>query len=113
MYDASNMKQYELKLTINYTTEAISSSDAFARALPKIINDLNNTRGMNVITKCKITEIRENDEEIKKIILAKCDEQEREGYDHLTDSDIMDIIEECERRGIEITREKLKEFGID
>ena len=38
MYDASNMKQYELKLTINYTTEAISSSDAFARALPKIIN---------------------------------------------------------------------------
>lgn len=121
MYDASNMKQYELKLTINYTTEAISSSDAFARALPKIINDLNNTRGMNVITKCKITEIscrkeeilRENNEEIKKIILAKCNEREREGYDSLTDSDIMDIIEECERRGIEVTREKLKEFGID
>ena len=62
MYDASNMKQYELKLTINYTTEAISSSDAFARALPKIINDLNNTRGMNVITKCKITEMSDDDE---------------------------------------------------
>ena len=57
--------------------------------------------------------LRENDEKLKKIILAKCDEREREGYDSLTDSDIMDIIEECERRGIEVTREKLKEFGID
>lgn len=57
--------------------------------------------------------LRENDEKLKKIILAKCDEREREGYDRLTDSDIMDIIEECERRGIEVTREKLKEFGID
>ena len=58
-------------------------------------------------------EIDENKWELKEIILAKCDEREREGYDSLTDSDIMDIIEECEWRGIEITREKLKEFGID
>lgn len=57
--------------------------------------------------------LRENDKKLKKIILAKCNEREHEGYDHLTDSDIMDIIEECERRGIEVTREKLKELGID
>lgn len=62
MYDGSNLKQYELKLTINYTTIATSCSDAFARALPKIINDLNNTRGMNVITNCRITEMSDDEE---------------------------------------------------
>jgi len=33
----------------------------------------------------------------KQIILNKCYELKQGGYDHLNDSDIMDILEECER----------------
>lgn len=88
-------------------------------ALPELTEVENICNSVITIINCRKEEIlrenvlRENDEKLKKIILAKCDEREREGYDHLTDSDIMDIIEECERRGIEVTREKLKKFGID
>lgn len=88
-------------------------------ALPELTEVKNVCDSVNMLISCRKEEIlrenvlRENDEKIKKIILAKCNEREREGYDSLTDSDIMDIIEECERRGIEVTREKLKEFGID
>ena len=35
------------------------------------------------------------------------------GYDHLNDSDIMDILEECERRNITITREELEQLGMN
>ena len=51
--------------------------------------------------------------ELKEIILAKCEENEKRGYDFLTDSDVYDIKEECKRRGIACTREELKEAGID
>ena len=89
-------------------------------ALPELTEVENICNSVVTLTSCRKEEIlkenvlRENDEKLKKIILAKCDEREREGYDHLTDSDIMDIIEECERRGIEVTRKKLEEFiGMD
>lgn len=49
----------------------------------------------------------------KAVFLAKCDERESKGYDHLNDSDIMDIIEECERLGIEITRKYIDEILED
>jgi hypothetical protein len=51
--------------------------------------------------------------ELKEIILNKCNEREQSGYDHLTDSDIMDILEECERRSIQVTRQELEALGLD
>ncbi len=51
--------------------------------------------------------------ELKEIILAKCDERERLGYDHLNDSDIMDILEECERKGVPVTRKEIEALGED
>ena len=51
--------------------------------------------------------------ELKDIILAKCDERERMGFDHLTDSDIMSILEECERKGIPVTRKEIEQLGKD
>ena len=88
-------------------------------ALPELIEVENICNSVITLINCRKEEIlrenvlRENDEKIKKIILAKCDEREREGYDYLTDSDIMDIIEECERKKLDVTRIKLKELGID
>lgn len=40
--------------------------------------------------------------ELKDIILAKCDEREARGYDYLTDSDILDILLECEKKNIRV-----------
>ena len=51
--------------------------------------------------------------ELKEIVLKKCDERERAGYKHLTDSDIMTILEECERKNIHVTRKELEELGKD
>ncbi len=51
--------------------------------------------------------------ELKDIILAKCDERERMGFGHLNDSDIMDILEECERKNIPVTRKEIEQLGID
>ena len=52
-------------------------------------------------------------DELKNVILAKCDERERLGYDHLGDSDIIDILEECERKNIPVTRKELEKLGMD
>lgn len=43
----------------------------------------------------------------KQIILNKCNEREQFGYDYLNDSDIMDILEECERCGQPISRKEI------
>ena len=51
--------------------------------------------------------------ELKEIILNKCYELEHQGYDHLNDSDIMDILEECERKNIPVTRKDLEQLGVD
>ncbi len=51
--------------------------------------------------------------ELKDIILAKCDEQERMGFNHLNDSDIMSILEECERKNIPATRKEIEQLGMD
>ena len=40
--------------------------------------------------------------EFIEIVLAKCDERKRMGYDNLTDSDVIDV-----------TREDLKRLGMD
>jgi muramoyltetrapeptide carboxypeptidase LdcA involved in peptidoglycan recycling len=50
--------------------------------------------------------------ELKGIILAKCDECERNGFWYLNDSDIMDILEECERRNIPVTRKEIEQLGM-
>lgn len=50
--------------------------------------------------------------ELKDIILAKCDECERNGFDYLSDSDVMDILEECERRNISVTRKEIEQLGM-
>ena len=52
-------------------------------------------------------------QELKNIILAKCDEREHLGYDHLNDSDIMDILEECNNKNISVTRKELEQLGLD
>lgn len=52
-------------------------------------------------------------EELKNIILATCEERDHLGYDHLTDSDIMDILEECHRRNIPVTRKELEQLAED
>jgi len=51
--------------------------------------------------------------ELRDIILAKCDERERMGFNHLNDSDIMDILEECERKNIHVTRKEIEQLGMD
>ena len=47
-----------------------------------------------------------------KVILAKIDEAEKRGYDYLTDSDVMDILEECQRQKIPYTRDDLIACGL-
>ena len=49
---------------------------------------------------------------IKDIIFKKIEERENAGYDSLTDSDVMDILDECERNKIELSRKELKRFGF-
>lgn len=49
---------------------------------------------------------------LKNVVLAKCDEREKAGFDHLNDSDIMDILEECDRKHIKYTRQDLEELGL-
>ena len=51
--------------------------------------------------------------ELKEIILKKCDEREKQGHDFLTDSDVMDVLEECHRRKIPVSRKDLKQLGMD
>ncbi len=51
--------------------------------------------------------------EFKDIILAKCDERERMGFDHLNNSDIMNILKECERKNIPVTRKEIEQLGMD
>lgn len=42
------------------------------------------------------------------IILAHCDANEKRGYQCLSDSDIMDIIEECKDAGCPIRRKEIE-----
>lgn len=49
----------------------------------------------------------------KQIILNKCDERKRDGYDHLNDSDIMDILEECERCNQPLSRKEIESIFED
>lgn len=51
--------------------------------------------------------------ELKEIILKKCDEREKMGYETLVDSDIMDILEECEQKNIPVTRQMLEQLLLD
>ncbi len=51
--------------------------------------------------------------ELRDIIIAKCDERERMGFDHLNDSDITSILEECERKNIPVTRKEIEQLGMD
>lgn len=51
--------------------------------------------------------------QLKDIVLTKCNEVESQGYDHLTDSDIMDILEECDRQGITVSRKELEDLMLD
>ena len=41
-------------------------------------------------------------------LLNKCDEREQNGYDNLNDSDIMDILKECERCGQTLTCKEIE-----
>lgn len=50
---------------------------------------------------------------IKKAVLQKCEDREKHGYKNLTDSNIMDIIEDCERKGVRMTRKDLECLGMD
>ena len=52
-------------------------------------------------------------EKFKQVILEKIDERERMGFDCLTDSDVMDILEELDRRRIPYTREDLIKVGLE
>lgn len=50
---------------------------------------------------------------IKQIILDKCEEREKLGYETLQDSDIMDILDNLRERGITLTKEEMKNLGFD
>lgn len=49
---------------------------------------------------------------IRKIILGKLDEEEQRGRESLNDSDIDDIIEECERQGVPMTYDEMVKVGF-
>ncbi len=53
------------------------------------------------------------EQELKDIILKKCSELEEQGYNTLTDSDVMDILVECERKNISVSRKNLEQLGLD
>lgn len=57
-------------------------------------------------------ELIERKNKIKEIVTAKLNERESAGYQTLTDSDIMDILEEFERNNIEISRKELEVLGL-
>lgn len=46
--------------------------------------------------------------EVAEIVLRKCEETSVKKYDMLTGSDINDIIEECRRKNIEVSRRELE-----
>lgn len=50
---------------------------------------------------------------IKQTILAKCDEREIQGYQHLTDSDVTEILEILSSHGIELTRKEMIALGFE
>lgn len=50
---------------------------------------------------------------IKEIVLKKCEERESAGFEELHDSDIMDILDECERNNIKVTRKDLHVLGFE
>lgn len=49
---------------------------------------------------------------IRKIILDKLDAEEQRGRETLHDSDIEDIIEECERQGVPMTYDEMVKVGF-
>lgn len=51
--------------------------------------------------------------ELKEIILKKIEEGEKHGWDFLSDSDVLDIIEEAKAKDIPCGRKELHEAGID
>ena len=46
----------------------------------------------------------EQNNRLKILLMAKCDEKQRRNSDHLTDSDLMDLMEECRNADIPIKR---------
>lgn len=46
----------------------------------------------------------EQNNRLKIVLMAKCDEKQRQGCEHLTDSDLMDLMEECRNADIPIKR---------
>lgn len=49
----------------------------------------------------------------REIILQKCQEREAAGYQTIHDSDIHDIIEECQRRGVPLSRKEFDALFTD
>ena len=58
-------------------------------------------------------EINEIPVELSVIVGNKLQERKDAGYEYLSDSDIMDILEEAENRGINATRRMLHLLGVD
>ena len=45
--------------------------------------------------------------------MEKVIEREKAGYESLYDSDVMDIMDECKRRGVPFTRQDLIDAGLE
>lgn len=56
------------------------------------------------------SKLKKRKEKIKSIILSKCNERDIAGYDSLNDSDIMDILEKCERNRVKMSREEIRKL---
>ena len=50
---------------------------------------------------------------IAEVVSEKLKDCEQQGRDVLQDSDVIDIMEECQRRGVYVTRAQLAEFGLE
>lgn len=62
--------------------------------------------------KLKAETIANHDHKLSQIVMAKVNERERMGYDHLQESDVTAILEECERKNILVTKNDLINMGL-
>ena len=106
------------KIDYNFLQSTISANyEMSEKKIPFYTNFVLSTREqMNKIEKAQKEEIEEQKKKIPKELLIivnnKIKERENAGYDYLTDSDIMDILEESERQNLKVTRKMLHYLNI-
>lgn len=59
------MKNYSVKIELEYWTHGVNEQDAINRTMPKLMDDIQNNGGLNGISDITVKEIDEDGNEIK------------------------------------------------